>query len=287
VPERRQTPPRKGVRKLAMLAVAAGLLPFAAPHAANAQSAAPEPEAEGGVEDGFSPDAENPLPGGDGSPAPAGEAPGPAEPPPTTGPEEGGSEAPLEPGPTEEVLETPPAEPTPATPPPESTPPAPQAAPAPPPPVAPTPPPAAPAQPTPTATPAQPLQAPEPVRANQAGTRVEALDAPVSVRRAPAAPVEVRAPRVRSQPQPEARVPIVQTSKPAAPAKPAAAKPEADSHVVQAGQSLWSIAQQRLGQGASAAAVAAEVDRLWRLNADRIGTGDPSLLPAGTELKLN
>jgi hypothetical protein len=30
----------------------------------------------------------------------------------------------------------------------------------------------------------------------------------------------------------------------------------------------------------------AEVNRLWELNKDRIGTGDPDLLPVSTELRL-
>jgi hypothetical protein len=57
-------------------------------------------------------------------------------------------------------------------------------------------------------------------------------------------------------------------------------------HVVQAGESLWSIANDALGGDAEPARVAREVDRLWRLNQARIGTGDPDLLAIGTRLRL-
>lgn len=58
-------------------------------------------------------------------------------------------------------------------------------------------------------------------------------------------------------------------------------------HVVKVGECLWSIAEALLPSGADNAEIEAEVQRLWRLNADRIGTGDPSLLYAGTELRLH
>jgi len=57
-------------------------------------------------------------------------------------------------------------------------------------------------------------------------------------------------------------------------------------HVVRPGDSLWSIAAGLLGEDADAAAVALEVQRLWRLNATRIGTGDPDVLPVGVLLRL-
>jgi hypothetical protein len=59
-----------------------------------------------------------------------------------------------------------------------------------------------------------------------------------------------------------------------------------DSYVVQSGDCLWHIAADLLAGSASTEAVAREVQRLWRLNEDRIGTGDPSLIYAGTELRL-
>ena len=57
-------------------------------------------------------------------------------------------------------------------------------------------------------------------------------------------------------------------------------------HVIQRGESLWSIAAERLGTGASTASIAAEVERLWALNQDRIGTGDRNVVLAGTKIKL-
>lgn len=55
---------------------------------------------------------------------------------------------------------------------------------------------------------------------------------------------------------------------------------------VQRGDSLWGIARERLGAGASTAAVAAEVVAIWKLNVARIGTGDPDLIFPGTRLEL-
>jgi resuscitation-promoting factor RpfA len=57
-------------------------------------------------------------------------------------------------------------------------------------------------------------------------------------------------------------------------------------HVVRPGESLWSIAADLLGRDATVARVSREVNRLWDLNAERIRTGDPNLLFAGTRLML-
>ena len=57
-------------------------------------------------------------------------------------------------------------------------------------------------------------------------------------------------------------------------------------HIVLAGESLWAIATDLLGRDAAPAEVAREVERLWRLNRARIGTGDPDLLFTGTTLVL-
>jgi hypothetical protein len=64
------------------------------------------------------------------------------------------------------------------------------------------------------------------------------------------------------------------------------AKPGDRTHVVLAGESLWAIASDLLGSEATPAEVAREVHRMWQLNRDRIGTGDPDLLMTGTKLVL-
>jgi hypothetical protein len=64
------------------------------------------------------------------------------------------------------------------------------------------------------------------------------------------------------------------------------AKPGDRSHTVQAGESLWVIATDLLGGDATPARVARQVHRLWQLNRERIGTGDPDLLMVGTRLVL-
>jgi len=58
------------------------------------------------------------------------------------------------------------------------------------------------------------------------------------------------------------------------------------TRVVQPGQSLWAIAQGLFGGPASIAQVALQVDRLWQLNADRIGSGNPDLIFPGLRLRL-
>ena len=57
-------------------------------------------------------------------------------------------------------------------------------------------------------------------------------------------------------------------------------------HTVKQGESLWSIAADVLGEDAGSARIAREVQRLWELNDERIGTGQPDLLFAGTRLRL-
>jgi nucleoid-associated protein YgaU len=57
-------------------------------------------------------------------------------------------------------------------------------------------------------------------------------------------------------------------------------------HIVKPGESLWSIAKRLLGPTATPAEIAREVNRLWELNKDRIGTGNPDLLIAGAKLRL-
>jgi hypothetical protein len=59
-----------------------------------------------------------------------------------------------------------------------------------------------------------------------------------------------------------------------------------DSYVVRPGDCLWHIAADLLPVNADTEMIEDEVVRLWRLNEDRIGTGDPNLIYAGTELRL-
>jgi hypothetical protein len=60
----------------------------------------------------------------------------------------------------------------------------------------------------------------------------------------------------------------------------------ASTHVVEAGESLWLIARGLVSEPAGIAQVAFRVGRLWRLNAARIGTGNPSLIYPGQQLRL-
>ncbi len=89
--------------------------------------------------------------------------------------------------------------------------------------------------------------------------------------------------------------PASEPSEEEAPAPQPAATPSADhgrhlggkdSYVVRSGDCLWHIAAALLPAGASDAEIAGEVARLWALNEDSIGTGDPSLIYAGTTLRL-
>lgn len=64
-----------------------------------------------------------------------------------------------------------------------------------------------------------------------------------------------------------------------------APEPAAGRRVVNPGESLWSIAQERLGPNAAPERVADEVGRIYGSNQDRIG-GDPNLIQAGQELSL-
>jgi nucleoid-associated protein YgaU len=90
------------------------------------------------------------------------------------------------------------------------------------------------------------------------------------------------APAVRpaAAPAPPVTVPVSQPSPPAG--DPITGR----SYTVRAGDSLWSIARRLLGPEASAGRVAREVNRLWELNRQRIGTGNPSLIRVGTVLEL-
>lgn len=64
------------------------------------------------------------------------------------------------------------------------------------------------------------------------------------------------------------------------------ARPGDRVHVVRSGESLWLIASDLLGPGASPAQIARTVNRLWPTNSERIATGDPDLLMIRTHLEL-
>ena len=94
-----------------------------------------------------------------------------------------------------------------------------------------------------------------------------------------------------ASPAPATATPVVVASPPttAAVSQPGSSADGSISgqrYTVRAGDSLWSIARRLLGPEASAGRIAREVNRLWELNRDRIGTGNPSLIHVGTVLKL-
>jgi LysM repeat protein len=88
-------------------------------------------------------------------------------------------------------------------------------------------------------------------------------------------------------PAPATATPVAVASPPTTAAvSPADGRISSQSYTVRAGDSLWSIARRLLGPEASAGRIAQEVNRLWELNRDRIGSGNPSLIHVGTVLKL-
>lgn len=115
-----------------------------------------------------------------------------------------------------------------------------------------------------------------------------------------------------SQPQSEATAPdavskaplaVVPSSEPEAPleeAPPPTPAPTAvpgsgglspplrgrSAYTVRPGDCLWMIAEALLPGEAGNEEIAAEVARLWHLNRDRIGTGDPNVILTGTQLAL-
>jgi hypothetical protein len=100
-------------------------------------------------------------------------------------------------------------------------------------------------------------------------------------------------PEVVAEPEPAPPAPVTPEPSPAPPAVvPSTASDRAGSlagkkvHLVASGECLWVIAAGYLPPGASNSEIAAEVHRLWRLNAARIGTGDPDSLPIGVKLRL-
>jgi LysM domain len=285
------------VSRRAQAALAAGLLAFsagAAPAGAQVPEVDPEQQAApapGGEPPGLQPD----LDPGEADPFDYETAPVPG------GPQAGGDEdeglgAPVDSDPTvDPEAPIPPEEQAPAPPAPSApapAPPAPEGAPVPAPP--PTPPPAAPAtppaagaeQPAPTPPPGELLEYPKRIGASEVrAVRIGLKPIP------PAVPGGAQPAAVGSvSPQPADSVPTASPSVEAVPgSQPVSASEsgiDGGTYVVRPGDSLWSIATRLLGPGATTAEIADEVNRLWELNKDRIGTGDPDLLPVSTELRL-
>jgi LysM domain len=290
----------------AQAAMAAGLLAFsagAAPAAAQAPGVDPRQRETpaGGEPPGLSPDFD---PGGEDTfdyetaPVPGGREAG--------GEEDEGTAAPVETEPLTDVEAPPVGEDTPEPPaPPQPVPtPVPKPAPATPPaassvPAPPSAPPATPVSPGP-APPQQGelIERPEveaaggELRQIRIGVEPQPRDAPGSGQMAAAAPVPLEAaePTAAASTNPAAVTVPQSGGDPAAPVSQPSGPPpreiEGDAYTVRAGDSLWSIARRLLGSEASAGRIAREVNRLWELNRDRIGTGNPSLINVGTVIKL-
>jgi hypothetical protein len=130
-------------------------------------------------------------------------------------------------------------------------------------------------------------------RERQARARDQRTPTEVSAPGPPASSVEPAA--AQSDFEPVVSAATTETVQPSTARAPEAPAPAAvrerigrgdHAYVVRAGDCLWSIAADRLGEEAGVAAIAREVDRLWELNRDRVGTGDPDLLMVGTRLTL-
>jgi LysM domain len=128
--------------------------------------------------------------------------------------------------------------------------------------------------------------APEPEAANRARWRASAKQP-----RVPRQRLTGKSWRLAAAPAGGSEPPTTDT--PAGSSVPVAAAPSVAAplgpgrfHVVRPGESLWSIAKRLLDPGASDSEIALEVRRLWQVNAERIGTGDPSLLRVGVRLRV-
>ena len=139
-------------------------------------------------------------------------------------------------------------------------------------------PPAEAAAPTATEEPGITAQKTQPRRTLKTAARRERRPDPSIAEPAPVAPpVEAAepapAPALPAEPAPSSTVRVVAHS------SGSRAAYGDRFHVVRPGESLWSIADR-----ATVPRIAREVNRLWELNDERIRTGDPNLLYAGTRL---
>lgn len=170
-------------------------------------------------------------------------------------------------------------EPAPVAPVPPSTAPAPPVAPAPP---------IAQAKPSPPTAQTAPAPAPR-TRVAPVRDRTEKSPVDRSPRRRRVAKPKTSPPRL-ARPAPALTAPVRPaarvTTPRTAPDSPAPARIPGPDYSVRAGDTLWSIASAQLGESASPAQIARQVQRLWNLNARAIGTGDPSLLRVGVQLRL-
>jgi nucleoid-associated protein YgaU len=145
----------------------------------------------------------------------------------------------------------------------------------------------------------QPAPKPEPRRTPGEGRALERRAATPEAERQPVigtvpTPAPVRPAAVVQPAAARSRPATAEVSEPSSPStapvsqlgEPAADPIGGRSYTVRPGDSLWSIARRLLGPGASAGEIAREVNRLWELNRDRIGTGDRNLLHVGTVLEL-
>jgi len=90
----------------------------------------------------------------------------------------------------------------------------------------------------------------------------------------------VRSEATNAKPEPTA-------AKSASPTRDQRVEVQAHStYQVEPGDSLWRIAARHLGSDATTAQTAREVNRLWELNQQRIGTGNPDLIFPGQTLRM-
>jgi hypothetical protein len=143
----------------------------------------------------------------------------------------------------------------------------------------------APAAPAPAAPPTPPTAPPAPPAAPMAAPAPPPPQPAHPAERAGPRAHERLAPRPAPAPPPQADPPAPART-PLPPAPPAKPAPSGHSYEIQRGDTLWSVARSLVGDDARPAAIAAMVDRLWRLNSTRIQSGSPNLIQPGEELLI-